>query len=162
MSGTNEAASRGGTASTSSAPRKTSSPIDTVHPSWRVEEELTGELRATLLLYDHGQTEAAIQSAQAQVMANRAILRDIEQSVLFGAVQAYMDVRRDEISVDVGENNVEVLSEQVRATRDRFELGEVTRTDVSLSEARLAAARATLAGFRGQLQISREAVPAQG
>ncbi len=126
-------------------------------PGWRFEEEVTAELRATLLLYDHGQTAAAIQSARAQVMANRALLRDVEQQVLFGSVESYMDVRRDEISVDVGENNVEVLREQVRATRDRFELGEVTRTDVSLAEARLAAAQAALAGFRGQLQISREA-----
>jgi len=128
-----------------------------VPDEWEYNQEVTAELRATLLLYDHGQTAAAIQSAKAQVMANRAVLREVEQAVLFGAVQAYMDVRRDEISVDVGENNVQVLREQVRATRDRFELGEVTRTDVSLAEARLAAAQAALAGFRGQLQISREA-----
>lgn len=132
----------------------------TVRPDWQLEEEVTAELRTTLLLYDHGQTEAAVQSTLAQVMANRAVLRDVEQTVLFGAVQSYMDVRRDEISVEVAEANVEVLTEQVRATRDRFELGEVTRTDVSLAEARLAAARAGLASFRGQLQISREAFAA--
>ncbi|MEM9794756.1 MAG: TolC family protein, partial [Pseudomonadota bacterium] len=59
-------------------------------------------------------------------------------------------------SVNVARNNVSVLAEQVRATQDRFDLGEVTRTDVSLSEARLAAARSNEALVLGSLAISRE------
>lgn len=114
------------------------------------------QLSSTLLLYDHGQTRAAIESARAQVSAQRQLLRDVEQSVLLDAVAAYMDVRRDLQNLEVAQNNVRVLGEQVRATRDRFDLGEVTRTDVSLAEARLAAAQATEAAVQGSLAVSRE------
>ena len=113
-------------------------------------------LDGSVTLYDSGRTAAGVEAAKAGIAATRAQLRDIEQGVLFDAVAAYMDVRRDEQSVSVGQSNVRVLREQVRAARDRFELGEVTRTDVSLAEARLASAQASLAAFEGALQISRE------
>ena len=113
-------------------------------------------LNSSLRLYDSGLTAAAIEGAKAGVAATRANLRDLEQTVLFDTVAAYMDVRRDEQSVSVGQSNVRVLREQVRAANDRFELGEVTRTDVSLAQARLASAQASLAAFEGALQISRE------
>lgn len=118
------------------------------------------QLSSSLLLLDYGQTRAAIESARADVSAQRQLLRDVEQQVLLDAVSAFMDVRRDLQNLEVAQNNVRVLAEQVRATRDRFELGEVTRTDVSLSEARLASARATEAAVRGSLAISREAYQA--
>lgn len=127
---------------------------------WRVLETYALQLSASLTIYDYGQTKAAVNAAQAAVAANRATLRSVEQNILLQAVTAYVDVRRDVQSVIVAENNVQVLSEQVRATNDRFELGEVTRTDVSLAEARLASARANLAAFQGQLQVSREAFEA--
>ncbi|WP_112321708.1 TolC family outer membrane protein [Oceanibium sediminis] len=124
---------------------------------WDVSDNYSATLGASLLLYDHGQTAAAIESAKAVVAANRGVLRNVEQSVLLNTVAAFMDVRRGVQSVTVAENNVQVLRQQVQATRDRFELGEVTRTDVSLSEARLASAQANLAAFRGQLAAAREA-----
>lgn len=131
-----------------------------VGASGNTDFELTDEyslaLRSSLLLYDNGQTAAAIEAAKALVAAARGQLRQVEQQVLLNAVVAYMDIRRDIQSVNVAENNVEVLRQQVQATRDRFELGEVTRTDVSLAEARLASAQANLASLRGRLQSSRE------
>ncbi len=123
---------------------------------WEVRDQLTAALRSTLLLYDHGATAAAIASAEAQVEAARAQLRGVEQQVLLRAVAAYVTVRRDIQAVSVSRNNTDVLQEQLRATRDRFELGEVTRTDVSLAEARLAEAQARLARAQGDLQASRE------
>jgi len=111
---------------------------------------------SSVTIFDSGLTKAAIESAKAGIAASRASLRNQEQGVMFDAVSAFMDVRRDEQSVLVGQNNVRVLREQVRAARDRFELGEVTRTDVSLAEARLASAQASLAAFEGALQVSRE------
>ncbi|MEM9267773.1 MAG: TolC family outer membrane protein, partial [Pseudomonadota bacterium] len=114
------------------------------------------QLTTSLTLLDGGQNRFAIESARNLVAAGRASLRDTEQSVLLNAVSAYMDVRRDMQFVSLSENNVMVLQEQVRAARDRFEVGEVTRTDVSLAEARLAQARANLASSQGQLRTSQE------
>lgn len=123
---------------------------------WGLYDTYQAQLQSSLLLYDHGQTSAAIEAAKATVAAGRASLRDVEQTVLLDTVAAFMDVRRNIQSVQVARNNVSVLEEQVRATRDRFDLGEVTRTDVSLAEARLAQAQANLAAFEGQLTSARE------
>ncbi|MEO1550789.1 MAG: TolC family outer membrane protein [Pseudomonadota bacterium] len=114
------------------------------------------QLDASLTLLDGGQNRFAIESARNAVASARAGLRDAEQSVLLDAVSAYMDVRRDMQFVSLSQNNVMVLQEQVRAARDRFDVGEVTRTDVSLAEARLAEAQANLASSRGQLRTSEE------
>ncbi|WP_424926861.1 TolC family outer membrane protein [Amaricoccus tamworthensis] len=118
---------------------------------------LQATLDASLIVFDSGQTQAAIESARNDVAAGRADLKGIEQTVLYDAVQAYVDVRRDEEFVKLARADVDRLEETLRATRNRFEVGEVTRTDVSQSEARLAESRATLAVTSGQLQISREA-----
>ena len=114
------------------------------------------QLDASLLLYDGGATNAAIQSANANVQAARASLVGIEQGVLINAVAAYVDVRRDQKFVSLAENNVKVINQQVEAARDRFEVGEVTRTDVSQANARLASARSNLAANRGAYQRSIE------
>ncbi|MHA3976530.1 TolC family outer membrane protein [Halovulum sp. GXIMD14794] len=128
----------------------------TDNTDYELRDSYQAQLRSSLLLYDHGQTASAIEAAKAAVAAGRASLRDVEQQVLLAAVTAYMDVRRNIQAVQVGVNNVTVLEEQVRATRDRFELGEVTRTDVALSESRLAQAQANLAVFQGELTASEE------
>jgi outer membrane protein len=118
---------------------------------------LQAGLNASLLVFDSGSTKAAIESARYTIAAGRADLKDVEQLVLFDAVQAYVDVRRDEEFVRLASNDVDRLEETLRATENRFEVGEVTRTDVSQSESRLAASRSTLATADGQLEISREA-----
>src|SRR6185437_11657065 len=79
--------------------------------------------------------------AEAQVLAARATLRLTEQTVLLNAVTAYMNLLRDTAILDLQRRNVEVLQEQLRQVRDRFNVGEVTRTDVAQSESRLAAGR---------------------
>lgn len=117
---------------------------------------LNATIAASLTLLDRGRTRAAINAAQANVSAGRASLKNSEQTLLLDAVTAFMDVRRDSRFVSLGQSNVSVLRQQVRAAQDRFELGEVTRTDVSLAEARLAQAVATLASFQGQLAVSKE------
>jgi outer membrane protein len=113
-------------------------------------------LNASLLVFDNGQTRAALEAARNSVAAGRADLKSVEQTVLFNAVQAYADVRRDEEFVRIASNDVDRLGETLKATQNRFDVGEVTRTDVSQSEARLAASRSTLAGAQGQLAVSRE------
>lgn len=119
--------------------------------------QLQAALNASLLLFDNGQSKAAIESARNSIASGRADLVDVEQLVLFNAVQAYVDVRRDEEFVRLATNDVQRLSETLDATRNRFDVGEVTRTDVSQSQSRLAASRSTLAGAQGSLDVSREA-----
>ena len=114
------------------------------------------QLQASLLLFDSGATKAAIESARNQIAAGRADLKDVEQLVLFNAVQAYCDVRRDEEFVRLANNDVDRLNETMRATQNRFDVGEVTRTDVSQSESRLAASRSQLETAKGALEVSRQ------
>lgn len=108
-------------------------------------------LQFTQLLYDGGASILAKQAAQETVLATRQTLLEVEQSILLRAVAAYMDVLLQEENVVLRQNNVRVLGEELRASQDRFEVGEVTRTDVALSESRLAAARANLADAQGAL-----------
>lgn len=114
-------------------------------------------VNASQVLFDGGRTFNAIDSAVSGVDAARARLTDTEQSVLLSVVTSYMNVVRDEQFVDLGRNNVRLITEQLRAARDRFEVGEVTRTDVSQAEARLAQSQAALAAQEGALARSFQA-----
>ena len=87
--------------------------------------------------------------------AEREVLRDVERSVLLQAVTAYMDVVRDQELVRLNENNVNVLSRELKAAQDRFAVGEVTRTDVAQAEARRADAVSRLDAARANLRTSR-------
>lgn len=97
----------------------------------------------------------AVRGAEADVEAGREDLRAVEQDVLLSASQAYLDVVRDLTVVSLQENNVRVLAEQLKATRNRFQVGEVTRTDVAQSEARLSGGQSQLSVSRATLQVSR-------
>lgn len=108
-------------------------------------------LTLQLLIYDGGNTRLGVKAAQETVLATRQTLLSIEQSILLRGVAAYMSVLRATEIVRLRENNVRVLGEELRAARDRFEVGEVTRTDVALAESRQAAARSGLAVARGEL-----------
>lgn len=114
-------------------------------------------VNASQVLFDGGRTFNSIDSAVSDVDAARARLSDTEQSVLLQVVTAYMNVIRDQEFVKLGRNNVRLITEQLRAARDRFEVGEVTRTDVSQAEARLAQAQASLAVQEGALARSYQA-----
>jgi outer membrane protein len=95
-----------------------------------------------------------VRQAEATVRAARENLRTIEQSVLLEAVTAYMDVVRDQSLIRLRENNVTVLSRELKATQDRFAVGEVTRTDVAQAEAQRATAVAALDLAKANLKIS--------
>lgn len=117
-------------------------------------ESAAVSLNASQVLYDGGRTSNSIDSAVSAVDAARARMTATEQDVLFSVVTAYMNVRRDQQFVTLARNNVRLISEQLRAARDRFAVGEVTRTDVSQAEARLAQAQAALAAQEGSLARS--------
>lgn len=112
-------------------------------------------LTAQQTLFDGFRTRNTVNQAEAAVLQAREALRSTEQQTLFNAVTAYMNVLRDFAILDLRRNNVELLEEQLRATRERFQVGEVTRTDVAQSESRLAGSRSDLAVAEGNLKTSR-------
>jgi outer membrane protein len=97
----------------------------------------------------------AVNGAEATVRAGRETLRIAEMGVLLEAVTAYGDVVRDQAIVKLRENNVAVLTRDLKSTQDRFNVGEVTRTDVAQSQARRAAAVSALDLAKANLQTSR-------
>jgi outer membrane protein len=109
----------------------------------------------TQSLFNGFRTVNAVNEAEAVVRAGRETLRDVEQAVLLEAVTAFMDVVRDQAILRLRENNVNVLSRELQATRDRFAVGEVTRTDVAQAEARRAGSISALDLARSNLKISR-------
>jgi len=115
------------------------------------------EASATLSqpLYRGGRTLAGTERAENDVLAQRASLDSVEQSVLLRAATSYMDVWRDQAVLDLNINNERVLQRQLEASQDRFEVGELTRTDVAQSETRLAVATAGRIAAEGSLSTSR-------
>ncbi len=105
-------------------------------------------------LFRGGRNFYIYRKAKYTVFAARARLDTVEQSVLLSVVSAYMNVVRDQAVLRLNINNENVLRRQLQATRDRFSVGEVTRTDVSQAEARLARARADRVGAEGTLRAS--------
>jgi outer membrane protein len=108
----------------------------------------------TQTLYNGFQTANKTRQAESAVLAARATLRVTEQTVLLNAVTAYMNLLRDSAIFDLQRRNVEVLQEQLRQTRDRFNVGEVTRTDVAQSESRLAAGRSQVLSAEANYKAS--------
>jgi len=107
-------------------------------------------------LFNGGRVRNSIRAADERVLAGRANLKATEGDVFTEAVGAYMDVIRDRSIVTLNQNQVRVLETNLQATKDRFEVGDLTRTDVAQSEARLALARSTLATAEGRLTGSEE------
>lgn len=107
-------------------------------------------------IYQGGAVKNAINAAEKRVEAGQANLRATESSVFSQAVAAYMDVIRDQALVALNRNNVDVLGVNRQATGDRFEIGDLTRTDVAQSESRLATARSQLQTAESRLIASRE------
>lgn len=106
-------------------------------------------------LWTGGRTAAAVNAANADVLAGRENLRRVEASILAQVVQAYSDTRRDQESLRIRQENVNVLTRQLQESQARFDVGEVTRTDVAQSQARLAQAQALLQSSVAQLAITR-------
>lgn len=115
------------------------------------------DIVASMTLFDWGRDQLAIDIAKEQVLATRESLVGVEQDVLLTAVQAFLDVRSAEQQVALQANSVSLLTSERQAAQDRFDVGEITSTDVALADARLAASRAGLASARGQREIAREA-----
>ena len=109
-------------------------------------------LLANFTIYDGGERSLGLEGAKFSVLATRLSLVQIEQNVLFEAVTAYLGVIRETENVSLREGNLYVISEELRAANDRFEVGEITKTDVALAEAQLAASNSALAVAKGSYE----------
>jgi len=115
---------------------------------------VTAGVTVTENLFNGNRTVNGVRQAESNILSGRESLRNIEESTLFDGASAYMDVLRDTAVLDLRKNNIIVLEEQLRQTRDRFEVGEVTRTDVAQAEASLASARSDYFTAQANLQNS--------
>ncbi|WP_273690396.1 TolC family outer membrane protein [Ketogulonicigenium vulgare] len=113
-------------------------------------------ISASLTLYDGGRGRMGVDAAKESVLGTRAGLLAIEQQVLLRVVDAYMNVQLYQQLVSLRENNVRVITEELRAARDQYEVGQITRTTVAQAEAALATARSTLVSEQGNLTRARE------
>lgn len=123
-------------------------------PPWDVTGTLA--ITAQITLFDNGQSKLATEAAKETVLATREALVNFEQQVLLNAVQAYFGVVSAAETVQLRRSNVRLIRQELRAARDRFEVGEVTRTDVAQAESRLALARSQEAAALGDFEVSRE------
>lgn len=99
-------------------------------------------------------TYNSVESAKNQVKSARSGLYNTEQSTLLDAVSVYMDVIRDRAVLDLQISNEKVLQQHLDSYKKRFEAGELTRTDVAQSEARVSGAKASRIGAEGQVKVS--------
>jgi outer membrane protein len=109
----------------------------------------------TETLFNGGATGNKVRTAESQVLAARETLRMMEQSVLLAAATVYMDVSRDTANLEVQQNNFRVLQHMLKDTRDRFNAGSITSTDVAQAEAQLAAGEASLHAAESALMTTR-------
>ncbi|KLI64728.1 TolC family outer membrane protein [Aurantiacibacter marinus] len=116
----------------------------------------SGGVDLSVPLYRGGAVRNGILAAETRVEAGRADLRGTESAIFTQVVAAYMDVILNEALVGLASNNVDVLSINLEATSDRFQIGDLTRTDVAQSESRLALARSDLRSTQANLVAARE------
>lgn len=125
-------------------------------PNYYAESQ-SHSLTASLLIYGGGRVRNASKLAHEVVLATRAGLVNVEQNVLLNAVSAYVGLQLKSEIVDLRASNTRLITKQLNAANDRFAVGEVTLTDVSVADARLAAANAGLVAAQGDLNAAREA-----
>lgn len=106
-------------------------------------------------LYTGGRVAAAVSAAEADILTGRENLRRVETQVLGAVITAYVDTRRDQEALRIRQENVRVLERQLEESKARFDVGEITRTDVAQSESRLSAAQSLFQSAQAQLAISR-------
>ena len=120
------------------------------------QRTLSANAQLSVPIYAGGTVRNGVKAAKTRVLAGQANLRGTEASIFSQVVAAYMDVIRDSAVVALNQANVKALDVNLQATSDRFEVGDVTRTDVAQSESRLALARSDLQTAEANLIASRE------
>jgi len=121
-------------------------------------------LTLTQPLFRGFQTLNGIRRSKAEVRAGESQLHGREQSVLLEAVVAYMDVVRDRKIVKLRRTNVTFLRSELKASRKRHKVGDLSKTDVAQARTRLFEGRADLAQAKadaGGSEASYEAIIGQ-
>lgn len=113
-------------------------------------------LLAELTLLDFGRNAASVAARKETVLATRESLINFEQTVLLDAVAAYVTLQQRQDTVALRQANARLITQELRASKDRFEVGEITRTDVSIADSRLASSQSELAAAQGDLAVARE------
>lgn len=125
-------------------------------PAIRTDRMLgTAQAQLTQPIFTGGKTQASVNRAKNQVMAERANLMAQEQTSFSNTINAYVNVIQQQQLLALNINNEQVLAKQLQATNDRFRVGEITKTDVAQAEAALAGATAQRQTSEGNLQIAR-------
>ena len=117
----------------------------------------TAGLQLSQSLFRGGRTRVAVSAGENRILAARARLRGVENDLVVSVVTAYADVIRYARVVALNANQVRVLERELQQSKDRFEVGDLTRTDVAQSDARLALAKSNVITAQNQLQASRQA-----
>ncbi len=120
------------------------------------DRALSSQIQLGVPIYSGGAVKNAVRAAKTRVEAGQANLRGTESAIFSQVVAAYMDVILNEAIVELRRNQVEVLDVNLKATRDRFEIGDLTRTDVAQSQARLALAQGDARTAAANLSNARE------
>lgn len=129
--------------------------VGTSSSTKQILEPKIADVNVTQPVWTSGRVPALVNEAEHTVLSQRAQTVAIEEQVLFSVAQAYLDVLRDQVTVDLNVSNEQVLRRELVDTNNRFGVGEVTRTDVAQSESRLALAIADRHQAEGNLQVSR-------
>jgi outer membrane protein len=116
----------------------------------------TMTLSASMTLLDFGRNRQNIAIKNEIVYATQQSLVNVEQQVLLDAVSAYVNMSLQTELVAAQQSNVHLITQDLQAAKDRFDVGEVTKTDVALAEAQLASADASLSAAQGNYNIARE------
>lgn len=122
--------------------------------NWSTSDLETKELNVSQSIFNGGTNIYNYRSSEKRVLSDRAGLDSVEQSVLMDGIKAYMDVVQNQAVLELSQNNSEVLEKQLKASRDRFAVGDVTRTDVAQSEARVARSKSDVIQAKGDLEIA--------
>ena len=122
---------------------------------WNYSDPKSRQLVVEQPIFNGGETWSRIKSTKSQVKSGREQLRAFEQQLMLETITAYMDVYQSQAVLDLSTKNVDVLKKQLKASQDRFAVGEVTRTDVAQSEARLSAAESERITADGALESAR-------
>jgi outer membrane protein len=141
-----------GTASYTEFPVNTGSNASSVGP----QRSISAGPTVSVPIFSGGAVKNSVRAAETRVVAGRADLRGVESGVFAQVVAAYMDVILAQEVVKLNQSNVKQLQVNLQASRDRFEIGDLTRTDVAQSESRLALARGQLRSAEAQLIAARE------
>ncbi|HEV8027857.1 MAG TPA: TolC family outer membrane protein [Stellaceae bacterium] len=130
-------------------------PPSVISPGGTNLTPLAADVNVTQPIFNGGRTVALTAQAEKTVEAERARYVATEEATFLSVAQAYLDVVRDQATLELSINNEQVLRRQLEATSDQFRVGAVTRTDVAQAEARLAGATASRLQAEGNLQVSR-------